>query len=380
MGPLAGLRIIEMAAIGPAPMAAMLLADLGAEVIRVDRLERGEPIFAMSTKYEVVSRGRRSIALDLKHPEGLAVLMRLIDKADGLIEGYRPGVTERLGFGPAVCHAGNPRLVYGRMTGWGQEGPLAKAAGHDINYISLTGALNGIGRPGERPVPPLNLVGDYGGGAMFLAFGMVTAFYERERSGKGQVVDAAMVDGAAFLMSPFFGMRAAGVWSNQRGDNLLDGAAPFYDTYSTRDGKALAVGCIESKFFAEMAERIGLDKRFVAIQNDRKAWPDMRRELTAIFASKTRDEWIALLEGTDACVTGVLDLDEAPKHPHNAARGIFPTHQGVPQPGPAPRFSRSKAVQPSAPPVIGADTRKVLADGGFTAEEIGQLLDKRVVG
>ncbi len=380
MGPLAGLRIVEMAAIGPAPMAAMLLADLGAEVIRVDRLEQGAPIFEMAKKFEVVSRGRQSIALDLKHPEGVAVLLRLIDKADGLIEGFRPGVTERLGFGPAECHARNPRLVYGRMTGWGQDGPLAKAAGHDINYISLTGVLNGIGRAGERPVPPLNLVGDYGGGAMFLAFGMVTAFFERERSGKGQVVDAAMVDGAAFLMSPFFGMRAAGIWSNQRGDNLLDGASPFYDTYETSDGKAVAVGCLENKFFAEMTRIIGLDKRYIAIQNDRKVWPEMRRDLTAIFRSKTRDEWVALLEGTDACVSGVLDLDEAPKHPHNVARGIYPAHLGVPQPAPAPRFSRSTPDQPCAPPAAGADTRKVLADSGFAAGEIEELLGRRVVG
>ena len=380
MGPLAGLRIVEMAGIGPGPMAAMLLGDMGAEVIRVERLERGAPIFAMDTRYEVVSRGRRSMALDLKHPEGLPTLLRLIERADGLIEGMRPGVTERLGFGPEVCLARNPRLVYGRMTGWGQDGPMAKAAGHDINYISLTGALHGIGHPGEPPMPPLNLVGDYGGGALFLAFGMATAFYERERSGKGQVVDAAMVDGAAFLMSSFYGLRAAGVWSNRRGDNLLDGAAPFYRCYATADGKAVAVGSIEAKFFAEMAGLVGLDRRFIPLQNDRKAWPEMRAELERIFRTRTRDEWVKLLEGSDACVTGVLDLDEAPRHPHNAARGTFPAPGGVAQPAPAPRFGRSTPAAPTTPPAVGAHTREVLAAGGFSAAEIERLLQNKVVG
>jgi alpha-methylacyl-CoA racemase len=385
MGPLAGLRIVEMAAIGPGPMAAMLLADMGAEVIRVDRLEQGAPIFPMDARYEVVSRGRRSIALDLKRREGLDVLLRLADRADGLIEGFRPGVTERLGFGPEVCLARNPRLVYGRMTGWGQEGPLAHVAGHDINYIALAGALHGIGHPDEPPLPPLNLVGDYGGGAMFLAFGMASAFYERERSGRGQVVDAAMVDGAAFLMAPFFGMHAAGLWSSRRGDNLLDGSAPFYCCYATRDGRSVAVGCIENRFFAEMARRIGLPEHFVAAQNDRNAWPEMRAQLTAIFLTRTRDEWVALLEGSDACVTGVLDFGEAARHPHNAARNLFPAYGGVPQPAAAPRFSRSQGGRsqgeaPSPPPAIGAHTREVLDDCGYSEAEARALIEQGVAG
>jgi len=380
MGPLAGLRIIEMAGIGPGPMAAMLLADMGADVIRVERLDPGASIFPMDARFEVAGRGRRSIALDLKHAEGLPVLLRLIDRADGLIEGFRPGVTERLGFGPEVCLARNPRLVYGRMTGWGQEGPLAKTAGHDINYISLTGALHGIGRAGEPPVPPLNLVGDYGGGALFLALGMASAFYERERSGKGQIIDAAMVDGAAYLMATFFGMHAAGVWSADRGTNLLDGSAPYYRCYETRDGKAVAVGCLEPKFFAEMARVVGLDESFVSRQNDKSAWPEMQRRLEAIFRSRTRDEWVALLEGSDACVTGVIDIAEAPRHPHAAARGAFTAQEGVPQPAPAPRFSRTPSAMPAPPPEAGAHTREVLAAGGFSGAEIDDLIGRRVAG
>jgi len=362
MGPLHGLRIIEIAAIGPAPMAAMLLSDQGAEVIRIDRppAAAAQELFQKDLRFDVVSRGRKSVVLDLKKKDDVAALLELVRSADGLIEGMRPGVAERLGFGPDACHALNPRLVYGRMTGWGQTGRLAPAAGHDINYISLAGVLHGVGRAGERPVPPINLVGDFGGGAMFLAFGMMCALWERERSGKGQVVDAAMVDGAAFLMAPFYGMRAAGIWSNKRGENLLDGGCPFYDTYETKDGRYVAVGALEAKFFAELAERIGLEKPFVERQNDRAAWPAMRERFTEIFRSRTRDEWVGLLEGTDCCVTGVPDLDETPKHPHNASRGVFIEIDGVAQPAPAPRFSRTPADRPAAPPPIGAHTEDVL--------------------
>ena len=362
MGPLKGLRIIEIAAIGPAPMAAMLLADQGAEVIRIDRppAAAAQDLFAKETRFDVVSRNRKSVILDLKQREGVAKLLELLRDADGLLEGMRPGVAERLGFGPEVCLAANPRLVYGRMTGWGQDGTLAPAAGHDINYIAIAGVLHAVGRRGDKPLPPLNLVGDFGGGALFLAFGMMCALWERERSGKGQVVDAAMVDGAAFLMAPFFGMHAAGIWSNRRGENLLDGGCPFYDTYETKDGRYLAVGALEAKFFAELAGRIGLEADFVARQNDRAIWPEMRARLAAIFAARSRDEWAKLLEGTDCCVTAVPDLDEAPHHAHNASRGVFIEVEGVPQPAPAPRFSRSRAAMPSAPPEIGANDREIL--------------------
>ncbi|MBI0434459.1 CaiB/BaiF CoA-transferase family protein [Roseomonas sp. KE0001] len=340
-GPLAGLCVVEMAGIGPGPLAAMLLADLGAEVTRIDRPAPPARLMPLGPAEDMVGRGRREVALDLKSPTGVAAALDLIGGADALIEGFRPGVMERLGLGPEPCLARNPRLVYGRMTGWGQDGPLAQAAGHDLNYLSLTGLLAAIGRPGERPVPPLNLVADYGGGAMFLVMGLLAALLERERSGQGQVVDAAMTDGAAALATAFYGLRAAGRWSLARGDNLLDGGAPFYDTYETADGRHLAVACLEAPFFAEMARRIGLDARFVERQRDRAIWPEMRAEMTRIFLRRSRAEWVALLEGSDACVTGVLDMDEAPHHPHNRARGLFQDRLGHPCPAPAPRFSRT---------------------------------------
>jgi alpha-methylacyl-CoA racemase len=300
-------------------------------------------------------------------------VLRLIDKADLLIEGFRPGVAERLGLGPTDCHARNPGLVYGRMTGFGQSGPLAQAAGHDLNYIALTGALHAIGPAGAKPVPPLNLVGDYGGGALYLAMGLLAALHERRSSGRGQVVDAAMVDGAASLMSIFYGMAAGGRWSEQRGDNLLDGGAPFYDTYETADGKYVAIGALEPKFFAEMAQRIGLDVAFVERQYDRKTWPAMREAMATILRGKSRDEWSALLEGSDACFAPVLTLAEAPAHAHARARAGFVEVDGVVQPGPAPRFERSGSRAPLPAPAIGRHTRELLAEAGFSADEIAAL-------
>ncbi len=373
MGPLKGLRIIELAGIGPGPFCAMLLADMGADVVRIDRTEASGLGVPMDKRYDINGRNRRSVALDLKSAAGLAAVKRLIAGADMLIEGFRPGVAERLGLGPADCHALNPRLIYGRMTGFGQSGPMALAAGHDLNYIALTGALHAIGPAGGKPVPPLNLVGDYGGGALYLAMGLLAALHERTQSGRGQVVDAAMVDGAASLASIFYGMTASGRWSSQRGDNLLDGGAPFYDTYETADGKYVSIGALEPKFFAEMAERIGLDTRFIKGQNDRKLWPEMRAEMTRLLRGKTRDQWSTVLEGTDACFAPVLTIEEAPQHPHAKARGAFIDVAGVVQPGPAPRFDRSThdAVRPA--PATGAHTDEVLAEAGFSAEEIAAL-------
>jgi alpha-methylacyl-CoA racemase len=327
----------------------------------------------MDKRYDVNGRNRRSVALDLKSAAGRDAVKRLVAGADVLIEGFRPGVAERLGLGPADCHALNPRLVYGRMTGFGQSGPLAQAAGHDLNYIALTGALHAIGPAGGKPVPPLNLVGDYGGGALYLAMGLLAALHERTQSGRGQVVDAAMVDGAASLASIFYGMTASGRWSPKRGDNLLDGGAPFYDTYETADGKYVSIGALEPKFFAEMAERIGLDARFIKGQHDRRLWPEMRAEMTRLLRGKTRDEWCQALEGSDACFAPVLSIEEAPKHPHAQARQAFIDVAGVVQPGPAPRFDRSPtgAVKPA--PAVGAHTDEVLAEAGFSAEEIAAL-------
>ena len=373
MGPLAGLRILEIASIGPGPMAAMLLADMGAEVVRVEKPGAAD-IFPLPRQLDITARSRRCLALDLKHASGHAALLRLLPGFDGLIEGFRPGVMERLGLSPEVCLNTNRRLVYGRMTGFGQSGPLAQAAGHDLNYLSLTGALHAMGRAGAPPAPPLNLIADYGGGAMFLAFGMVCALLERATSGKGQVVDAAMTDGTAALTALFWSLRAAGLWSDARGTNFLDGGAPFYDTYATIDGRFVAVAPLEPKFFAELAQRIGLEPHFARSQYDRTRWPALRARLTGIFADKTRDEWRALLEGTDACVTGVLTFAEAPLHPQNAARAVYTTLNGQTQPAPAPRFGRSVPDTPRAPVAAGADTRAVLAEAGFAEAEIAALL------
>ncbi|MFY9513710.1 MAG: CaiB/BaiF CoA-transferase family protein [Rubrivivax sp.] len=373
MGPLHGLRVLELASIGPGPMCAMLLADLGADVVRVDRLEAGGLGVAMAPRHDINARSRRSVALDLKAPAGRDVVLRLADRADVLIEGFRPGVAERLGLGPADCQARNPGLVYGRMTGFGQTGPLAQAAGHDLNYIALTGALHAIGPAGGKPVPPLNLVGDYGGGALYLAFGLMAALYERQRSGRGQVVDAAMVDGAASLMSIFYGLQAGGSWGAPRGQNLLDGGAPFYDTYETADGRHVALGALEPKFFAELAGQLGLEPRFVKGQYDRRLWPEMREAIAAAVRTKTRDAWCAQLEGSDACFAPVLSLEEAPLHQHAREREAFVTIDGVVQPGPAPRFDRSRPAPPRPAPAVGQHTAEVLAEAGFTAGEIAAL-------
>ncbi len=373
MGPLTGLRVIELASIGPGPLCAMLLADLGAEVIRIDRTEPSGLGVPMDVKFEVTGRNRQSVALDFKQPAGRDAALRLIDRADVLIEGWRPGVAERLGLGPEVCHARNPGLVFGRMTGFGQTGPMAQAAGHDLNYIALTGALHAIGGK-DKPVPPLNLVGDYGGGALYLAFGLLAAIFERSRSGRGQVVDAAMVDGASSLMSIFHGMLAADRWDfGQRAANLLDGGAPFYDTYATSDGQWVSIGSIEPKFFAELVQRLDLDPSYPLRQYDRRCWPELRADIAAKFAAKTRDEWSALLEGTDVCFAPVLTLAEVAKHPHAQARGGYIEIDGVTQPAPAPRFSRSQPARPTPAVKPGTHTGSVLADAGFSADEIAAL-------
>ena len=372
-GPLAGLKVIEFAGIGPAPMCAMLLADLGAEVLRLDRLQDAGLGVKQPTRFELLNRGRRSAALDLKKPEGVATALRLVEGADVLIEGFRPGVMERLGLGPEPCLARNPKLVYGRMTGWGQEGPLADAAGHDLNYIALIGALHAIGTEGAKPVPPLNLVGDFGGGALYLAFGLCAALFSVRQTGKGQVVDAAMTDGAASLMTLTYGLFAQGFWRDARGVNLLDGAAPFYDTYATKDGKYVAVAPIEGKFYAEFLEKVGLDPASLPKQRDAARWPELKAKLAALLKTKTRDEWCVLLEGSDACFAPVLSLAEAPKHPHNAARETFIEIDGVIQPAPAPRFSLTPGAVQRPPAAAGEHTAEALADWGFAGGEIAAL-------
>lgn len=375
-GPLSGVRVVELAGIGPGPFAAMLLSDMGAEVVRVDRaawvgMERSPGAV------EVLDRGRRSVAVDLKRPEGVETVLRLVESADALIEGYRPGVAERLGVGPEACLARNPRLVYGRMTGWGQDGPLAHAAGHDINYIALAGALAHFGRAGGKPTPPINLVGDFGGGGMLLAFGVVCGVLEARSSGRGQVIDAAMVDGAALLMSMIWGLRATGVWDERLGTNVLDTGGPQYDTYETADGKFVAIGALEEQFYAELLERTGLAGEGLPEPRDPAGRAVLRDRFTELFKSKTRDEWCALLEGTDACFAPVLTMSEAAEHPHIRARGTIVEHEGVLQPAPAPRFSRTPGSiqRPRAKP--GEHTDEVLADFGFSADEIAQL---RAVG
>lgn len=378
MGPLTGYRVVEIAGIGPGPMCAMLLSDMGAEVLRVDRMTAGGFDKGVPIKFNLLNRGRRSIAVDLTKKEGAEIILRLVERADALIEGFRPGVTERLGIGPEVCLTRNPKLIYGRITGWGQEGPLAHAAGHDINYISLVGALHAIGREGQAPVPPLNLVGDFGGGGLYLAFGIVCGLLETSRSGRGQVVDAAMIDGAASLMTLFFGLKAAGIWTNRRGENLLDTGAHFYDVYETADGKYVSVGSIEPKFYSALLRLLGL-KEEVVHQMDRKSWPEMRKYFQDVFRTKTRDELCSILEGTDACVTPVLSMDEAPNHPHNKVRGTFVDIDGVIQPGPAPRFSRTKPEIQGPPSEPGQHANKALADWGFAPEEIIKLRKSGVI-
>lgn len=365
--------MIELAGIGPGPMCGMLFADLGADVVRVDRLEPSGLGLPMERRFDVNARGRRSVALDLKSDAGRQALLRLVDGADVLVEGLRPGVTESLGLGPVECHARNPRLVYGRMTGFGQTGPLAACAGHDLNYIALTGALHALGPAGGRPQPPLNLVGDYGGGALYMAFGIMAALFERQRSGRGQVVDAAMVDGAASMASIFYGLHAAGLWGQGRGANLLDGGAPFYDTYETAEGRYISLASLEPKFFAQLGAALGLEERFVRRQYDRDLWPEMREVIAAAVRQRSRDEWCRRLEGSDACFAPVLSFEEAPHHAHAVARQAFVTLEGVVQPAPAPRFDRTPAGTPQVAPEIGQHTAEVLAEAGYTAAEIAAL-------
>jgi alpha-methylacyl-CoA racemase len=370
VGPLHGIRVVELAGLGAAPFGAMLLADLGAEVIRVDRSEEvGAPGVDA-----VLRRGRRSVAVDLKHPAGAEVVLRLVERADALIEGFRPGVAERLGVGPAACMARNPRLVYARLTGWGQDGPLASAAGHDIDYIGVAGVLGAMGPAGARPAPPLNLVGDFGGGGALGALGVVAALLDVARGGGGQVVDAAMVDGAALLTTLFHGLRANGMWAGERGANLLDGGAPFYGVYETADGGHVAVGALEPRFWDLLVTTLGLDPGGLPDRLDRSGWPELRDRLADAFRTRTREQWRAVFEGTDACVAPVLSLDEAPEHPHNRHRGTFVEVGGVTQPAPAPRFSATPAAVPGPPPRAGQHTAEALADWGFTPAEIDDLL------
>lgn len=373
MGPLNGIRIIEMAGIGPAPFAAMLLSDMGAEVIRIDR--KGDAVAAGFDRLKTegfLHRGRRSLAIDLKNSLAIAALLDLVGSADALIEGFRPGVMERLGLGPAVCLERNPKLIYGRITGWGQTGPLAKAAGHDINYIALSGALHAIG-PSEAPVPPLNLVGDFGGGAMLIAFGLVCALLEARRSGLGQVIDAAMTDGAALLMAMTYSLKSLGYWNNQRESNLLDGGAPFYGTYECADGKWLALGPIEERFHDVLLDKLALPKAEFADRWNPQVWPKLRARLRALFLSRTRAQWCELLEGTDACVAPVLDMDEAPQHPHNKARGTFVVDDDGAQPAPAPRFSRTNCRIQRPPAKLGEHSVEVLREWGIGPERIDAL-------
>ncbi len=372
MGPLAGIRVIELKGLGPGPYAGMLLADLGADVVVVERSATPTGIAIPSSK-DVTSRGKRSIVLDIKKPEGLTALLRMVEHADVLFEGFRPGVAERLGIGPEACHERNPALIYGRLTGWGQNGPLSRTAGHDINYISLNGVLAAMGTP-EKPVPPLNVIGDYAGGSLFLVVGIIAAMLEAKQSGKGQVVDASVVDGSANLMSFFHGLQHLGQWSaERRGSNLFDGGASFYDAYETSDGKFVSVAPLEPQFYAEFVERLGLGMDEFGEQSGPGQWPEVRTRLEGIFKTKSRDEWCEIFEGSDACVAPVLDFAEAPEHPHNVARDTYIEVGGVVQPAPAPKFSRSVSDTPDAPRAEGADSVDVLRDFDFDADEIDAL-------
>jgi alpha-methylacyl-CoA racemase len=366
-GPLSGLKIVEFAGIGPGPFCGMLLSDLGADVVRIDRKGAGR-----AAKTDVTARGRRSVAMDLKSPDAVEACLKLFEKADVVFEGFRPGVMERLGLGPDIALARNPRLVFGRMTGWGQTGPYALAAGHDQNYIAITGALHAIGTP-EKPVPPLNLVGDFGGGALYLAFGLLAGVIHARATGQGQVIDCAMSDGAASLMAMFYGMKAAGVWTDDRRANLLDGGAHFYDTYQCSDGKWVSIGSIEPQFYALLLEKTGISDPDFKSQMDRALWPSLHDRLAKVIATKTRDAWCEIMEGTDVCFAPVLTLEEAPRHKHNAARNTFVEVEGVVQPAPAPRFSATPGAIAGPPPAIGADTATVLSEWGFSAANIDSL-------
>jgi alpha-methylacyl-CoA racemase len=374
-GPLSDLKVVEIAGIGPGPFCAMLLADLGADVIRIDRPSGSGRI--VDTRFEVTNRGRRSVAVDLKNPGGAEVVLRLAAQADILMEGYRPGVAERLGIGPDACWQRNPKLVYGRMTGWGQEGPMASTAGHDIAYIALTGALHAIGREGGPPQVPLNLLGDFGGGGMLLAFGMLAALWEAQKSGKGQVVDAAIVDGTATLAAMIYGMLGSGFWADRRGSNLLDTGAPFYDVYETSDGKWMAVGALEPQFYAELLRLLELDQADLPGQHDRSRWGELRATFAGRFKERTRDDWAKVFEGTDACVAPVLSLGEAHEHHHIAARGTLIDRDGVVQPAPSPRFSRTPGAVQRKPPAPGENTREALTSWGV--DDVDALIESGAV-
>ena len=376
-GPLAGIKVLELQGIGPGPFCGMMLADMGADVTRIDRADRVSGGGTMPK--DILARGRKSVAVNLKSPEGIETVLRLVEKSDVVIEGFRPGVMERLGLGPDVCLARNPKIVFGRMTGWGQEGPMAKAAGHDINYIALAGALHPMGRAGEKPTPPLNLVGDFGGGGMLLAFGIASALVERATSGKGQVVDAAMVDGAATLMGFFHSMVSMGVWSEERGTNLLDTGAHFYDTYETSDGKYISLGSIESQFYAELMETLGLSGEELPHQMDKAGWPVLKDRFTDIFKTKTRDEWCEIMEGTDICFAPVLAMSEVAEHPHIKARSTFVERDGMTQPAPSPRFSRTEPELDLPPSMPGQHSDEVLASFGFSSDEIAKLKDGKAI-
>jgi alpha-methylacyl-CoA racemase len=379
-GPLTGYRIIEIAGIGPGPFAAMMLADMGAEVVRVDRAQAVVGADAAQPSRDLLNRGRRSVGVNLKHSDGVETVLKLVERADALVEGFRPGVAERLGIGPDACLARNPRLVYGRMTGWGQDGPYAPTSGHDINYIALSGTLSAFGRKGDAPVPPLNLIGDFGGGGMLMAYGIVCGLLEAEKSGEGQVIDAAMVDGSALLATMIYGLRASGAWQDERGTNVLDTGAWFYEVYEAADGQYVAFGSLEPQFFAELIRLTGLaededGKGPLPQQMDRATWPAMKERLAAIIKTKTRDEWCQLMEGTDTCFAPVLGLGEAPTYPHNAHRGTFTEVAGVVQPAPAPRFSRTPGMIRMPPPHAGQHTAEVLTDWGFAEADVAKLIE-----
>jgi alpha-methylacyl-CoA racemase len=377
MGPLHGVKIIEIAGIGPGPFAAMLLADMGAEVLRIDRIPKRP---ARAKNLDVLARGRPSVGMDLKHEAAVATLLGLCERADALLEGFRPGVMERLGLGPDACLARNPKLVYGRMTGWGQDGPLAQAAGHDIDYIALAGALHAIGRAGDKPLPPLNLVGDFGGGGMLLAFGVTCALLEAQRSSRGQVVDAAMIDGASLLMAMFYGLSAMGAHGERRGENLLDTGAHFYEVYETADGKHVAIGAIEPQFYAELLRRLELDPAMLPPQMDRQSWPAMKQRFAAIFKQRTREQWCTLLEGSEACFAPVLSMREAASHPHLVARKSLVELEGTLQPAPAPRFSRSVPDVPKPPSTPAQDTDSALLAWGVPERELAALRAAGAIG
>jgi alpha-methylacyl-CoA racemase len=372
-GPLDGFRIVEMGGIGPAPFAGALLGDLGADVLRIDRIAKPGVEPDLPPRFDFYNRNKRSVALDLKQPQAVAVVLDLVGKADALIEGFRPTVMERLGLGPEICHAVNPRLVYARMTGWGQEGPMSQEAGHDINYLALTGALHCLGDADRPPPPPLNLVADLGGGALYLVVGLLAAAMEARHSGRGQTIDVAMIDGVTHLMSAFQAFRQQGTWTGRRADNIVDGGAPFYGSYVTRDGKFVAVGAIEPHFYANLVKVMGIDREHLPDQNDRSAWPRMRRRFAEIYATRTRDEWAAVAAGRDACLAPVLTIDEAPEHPQMQAREVYAAFDGLRHPSPAPRFSRTPSMLRRPTPAPGQDSRQALVDWGISSDQVAAL-------